>query len=267
MQQTLSYKSSIIGYETLGTGKEILFCFHGYGLNATSFSFLEEALGKDYTLIAIDLPFHGNTQWNEGLQFLPDDLMAIMQQLQPNKTKAFSLLGFSMGGRVCLCLLEKIPSLINKVVLIAPDGLHNNFWQKLSTQTKWGNKLFCYFMAHPWFLFLLMKLAAALHLFNKNIVRFVHYYLDDAMERKALYKRWTTMRFLKPDLLHLKKILLQQKKHVSILFGKYDSVIVTKCGLDFKKGVEEFVTIKEIQAGHQLLKEKHIPAIVALFNE
>jgi hypothetical protein len=42
-----------------------------------------------------------------------------------------------------------------------------------------------------------------------------------------------------------------------LIFGKYDKVITAKYGRLFKKGVENWVTIEELDSGHQLLKEKN----------
>jgi len=47
----------------MGKGDKLIFCFHGYGEDATSFAFLENTLGADYTLVAIDFSF----SWQNGL--------------------------------------------------------------------------------------------------------------------------------------------------------------------------------------------------------
>lgn len=261
----LTYKQSLIHYTCCGTGTEILFAFHGYGENTLSFNLLEDLIGKDFTIIAIDFPFHGKTEWKEGLLFSVDDLISIIQQIN-HQTQPINLLGYSMGGRVSLQLLQTIPDSIKKLVLIAPDGLHNNFWHSFSTRTKAGNVLFAYVMKHPGFIFFLMKIAVHLNLFNKSIFNFVHYYLDEASSRLILYRRWTTMRKFNPNKDLLKSIILQKRIPVKLLFGKFDKVIITKRGEQFKKGIEQFVEVKEIEAGHQLLREKYATEIATLFH-
>jgi pimeloyl-ACP methyl ester carboxylesterase len=142
MKQTLPYKSSIIAYYTYGTGPDVVFCLHGYGLDGSCFVLLEESLGKQYTLMCLDLPYHGATDWKEGLAFTTQDLIKIMTQLHFNHTKPFSLLGYSMGGRVVLQALEDYPKLIKQVALVAPDGLRFNGWRHFATHTKVGKRLF-----------------------------------------------------------------------------------------------------------------------------
>ena len=263
-KHSVSYQHSTINYYSFGTGKELLIALHGYGETGESFAVLEKYLGNEYTIIALDFPFHGATDWNDGLLFTADALIAILHLINPSTKQPFTLLGYSMGGRVSLYLLHQYPQLIKKIILIAPDGLHHNFWHWFSTQTFIGNRLFAFTMHHPKWLYFLMKAAVAVRLFNKSIFNFVQYYLHEKSSRLILYKRWTAMRKFSPNLPLLKKIIPQNEISIKILFGKYDKIIVTKRGLQFQQGIEKWVTVKELVAGHQLLKEKYAAEIAAL---
>ena len=256
----IPYRNSTIHYTRMGKGVEWLFCFHGYGENGRSFEILEALLGEDYTLIALDFPFHGETDWQEGLLFDTSDLISIINLIKPAH-KPISLLGYSMGGRVALQLVETIPGQIKKMVLVAPDGLHRNKWQWLSTKTKLGNGLFAYTMRKPGWMMGLLNIAVTLGVFNKSLLKFVHYYLDDLDQRSILYRRWTTMRKFRPHLALLKTIIVKNKIPVHILFGRYDRVIVSKHGFAFSKNAEAYIKVKEIEAGHLLLREKYAPLI------
>lgn len=267
--QIISYKNSSIHVSFFGDGNEWLFCFHGYGENANSFEVLQNTLGKKYTLAAMDLPYHGETKWNEGLLITPDDLFNIIQQIihlnpQINVSK-FSLLAFSLGGRVALHLLQTIPQKIERVVLIAPDGLHRNLWYMLGTQTLIGNKLFSYTMKHPQWFFSLMNMGGKLGLLNKSIIKFVHHYLDDAEERWSLYQRWTTMRKFKPNSSAVTNAISKYNIPVRLLFGRHDRIILRKRSVFFHNNKNVKVTV--IDAGHQLLKEKYVHHIAALFSQ
>lgn len=262
----VTYKNSSLHYYRYGSGKQWLFCFHGYGENGNSFSFLKKSLGSDYTLIALDFPFHGDTSWNEGLLFTATDLLQIVYMIMQEPVQSINLLGYSMGGRVALNLLPIIPGKIGKVVLIAPDGLNPNLWHTLATQTVWGNRLFSFTMHHPKWFFTLIKLAFAIRVINKSIFNFVHYHLDYHESRVLLYERWTTMRKFNTPVPLLKKTILQKAIKINILFGKFDRIITAKRGVEFQKGIEKQVTIAELEAGHQLLKEKYTDNIMDLFR-
>ena len=265
-QHYIDFKQSRIHYQTIGSGSEWLFCFHGYGEQSAGFQLLGNRLADHFTIVAIDMPFHGQTDWKEGLLFEPEDLVSIIRQIKPAPIP-IQLLGYSMGGRIAMQLVSMIPDQVTKVLLLAPDGLHNNPWQWLATRTKTGNRLFSYLMQHPKTMLHIMDLLGKTGLYNKNLLRFVHYYLDDAEQRRLLYKRWTTMRNFNPGKSALKSIINQHKIPLTILFGKYDSIIRSRHGYRFRKGAENQVRVMEIESGHQLLKEKHLPLLTRLILE
>jgi len=252
----IRYRQSQIHYYRFGSGPTYICCFHGYGEDGSKFGLFERELGASYTLISIDLPFHGQTVWNEGLLLQPAELLEIMNRIIPPE-KPILLMGYSMGGRVCLQLLASFPDRFYQLVLMAPDGLHKNPWQRLSTQTWIGNRLFAFSMRHPGWMFVLMRLAGSLGLFNKSIIRFVHHYLDHEQERKILYQRWTTMRLFRPLFAGLKKTISAHKIPVQLIFGKYDRVIVAKHGYRLQKKIDTWVSVTELTAGHHLLQEKY----------
>jgi pimeloyl-ACP methyl ester carboxylesterase len=265
MQQlSLAYKSSVITYYVFGNGSEILLCLHGYGEDGTSFQFLEKQLDNIYTLYAIDFPFHGTTIWNENEPFIMDDLIAIFSLIQPQHKK-LSLLANSMGGRAAMNMLQLIPGKINRVVLVAPDGLHVNFWHWITTRTALGNKAFAYTMRKPAWFFFFLNTVGQLKLYNKSVIKFVHYYLDDSEQRMQLYKRWTCMRKMNPDLNAIKEICPEKNIRLNFLFGKYDRIILSKRAAIFND--VKNIRIRVIDAGHQLLREKYAKDIIALLND
>jgi len=260
-QYSLAYKSSVIHYYIFGRGAKALFCFHGYGEDGLSFGFLEDMLGAGYTLYALDFPFHGKTQWNEKEPFTSTDLIAVLQWIHPHNNIKFSLLAYSMGGRAALHLIQEIPLRIEKVALIAPDGLHRNIWYQITTQTSFGNKLFAYTMKNPQWFFSAADAGGRLRILNKSILKFVHYYLDDKEQRALLYKRWTFMRKLKPNLPAIKKSCVEENIKLGFLFGDFDRIILSKRAQIFRN--TKNIDIRVINAGHQLMKEKYANEIAA----
>lgn len=269
-KKSYSYEKSVIHYQVYGKGRKLLWCFHGYGENAGSFAFLEPVFGNEYTILAIDCPFHGDTQWQDALPLQPKELIDIMEgissTLPDTSAKKFSLLGYSMGGRICLQLLQEVPAKIERIMLIAPDGFHKNFWYYLSVQTKWGNHLFKYTMQHPGWLFYLMKTAGYVRLLNKSILRFAHYYLDDAEQRSLLYKRWTTLRKFNPDVSIMQSAIAENNIPARLLFGRHDRIILSKRSHFLQQDTKNSKTFLA-DAGHQLLHKKHLKEITRLFYD
>ena len=262
----LSYKSSKINCYQFGLGEKIVICFHGYGESGGMFSFLEKYAGNTHSFYSLDLPFHGKTEWNEGLLFTTENLQSIVKEiLIANKDagdKQVILLGFSLGGRLALSLYQAAPQPVEKLVLMAPDGLKVNFWYWLSTQTWLGNRVFAFSMKYPGWFFSLIKLLNKLGMINSSIFKFVNYYIGNAEVRLLLYKRCTALRKLKPDLPLIKKIISRQKTPCRVVYGRYDRIILPVRGEKLRKGIEEHCTISFIPSGHQVLHANHIEGIM-----
>lgn len=267
----LSYKNSRISYYRFGAGPKTALCFHGYGEDGTAYRFLEKYAGDHYTFIAIDLPFHGQTQWNEKLPFTTEDLQQLLEKLfGQNNLKPLnllnikpSLIGFSLGGRIALSLYQACPAHIEKLVLLAPDGLKVNFWYWLATGTRIGNRLFAFTMKHPgWFLGFLRGLNQ-LRLVNGSIFKFVNHYIGDEKVRRQLYERWTGLRKLSPDAQSNKTAIRQYHTPVRLIYGRHDRIIRSDRAEKFRRGIEEHCTITILPSGHQVLQEKHAAEIVA----
>jgi pimeloyl-ACP methyl ester carboxylesterase len=264
-----NYKNLTISYYRFGSGPKPVLCFHGFGEEASTFAFLAKYAGNQFTFYSIDLPFHGKTKWKDGLVFTHSDLKQIVEKIVGESNFKFqtsnfklTLIGFSLGGRIALSLYQAIPEKIEKIILLAPDGLKVNFWYWLATQTGPGNKFFAFTMRKPEWFFGFLRLLNKLKLVNTSIFKFINYYIGDAEVRRLLYTRWTTLRKLKPDISQIKNHINKNKTPVRLLYGKHDRIILSSVGEKFKKRIEEHCTITVIHSGHQVLHEKHVEEIL-----
>lgn len=262
--QLLIYQESAISYYRYGQGPTQVICFHGYGESGRSFAFLEETLGSSHTFHAIDLPYHGETAWNQSLKFTIQDLLHI-QGLIPGDplsgNKKVLLLGFSLGGRMALSLFEQKPASIQKMVLLAPDGLVINPWYWLATQTLPGNLLFRFTMNHPGWFFGLLKILHRLGSVNPSIFKFVNASVGNPALRLSLYQRWTVLRKLRPSLPRIKLLIRQYQTPVNLLYGRHDRIILAARGEKFRTGIEDLCSLKILPAGHQVLQPRYADPI------
>ncbi|MHA4810116.1 alpha/beta fold hydrolase [Flavitalea flava] len=262
--------ASRIRYCSWGTGNKVLLCFHGYGESAESFTILEESLAPDFTVFAIDLPFHGGTDWKEGLYFDPETLVELVTKMVADHNGpagGWHLLGYSMGGRVALDLLGKIPEKIEKLVLLAPDGLKVNGWYWLATQSRPGNWLFRKTMQYPGWFFFILRLADKLKFVNQSVYKFTIRYIGQRQVREELYQRWTTMRDFRPDIPSLRALIREKNIPVRLMYGRYDRIILWERGQKFIEGIEPFCELVILDCGHQLLERKNKDALVSLLKE
>lgn len=260
----ISYKKSSLHYCTYGHGQKLLVCFHGFGETAESFAIFESQLSEQYTIVAVDLPWHGQTTWNGGLLFTVEDLISILEAIPSVGNQNFSVMGFSMGGRVCLQLYEHIPERIEKLILIAPDGIKINFWYWLATQTGPGNSLLKKVMKKPFGFFAFTRVLKKAALVNMGVYNYIHIHLKNENMRMRLYYIWTTMRKIKPSVPHIQSLIQQHHTPVVLIYGQYDKVIRFTTGQKFRKKVEPFCTLSLLPTGHKLLHQKNSAAIAAL---
>ncbi len=271
MRHFLPYKNSSIAFHVFGKGAQPLFCLHGYGDEGSNYSFFEKWLGRDYCIIVPDLPFHGQTDWQDGNTITPNEMLAWITSMQkmacPDLTgKKIHLLGYSMGGRLALRLFQEAPDMVEKIILVCPDGLHQNFWHYIATQTRAGNFIFEKTMHHPNWLFLLMNSAYQLRLLNKSIFKFAHHYLDDPKARDLLYKRWTLFRKFVPEIATIKKCILHYRVPMLLVFGAYDRIILSKRS-HFIQAKNPYSKIYILHAGHQLMREKYGEELARIFYQ
>lgn len=266
---SLPYKHSFVHYLKSGRGNSPLICFHGYGETADSFALLEPHLSETYTLISIDLPFHGQTRWNEGLNCDPGEMLDIVEKIGIQEgipLAGITIAGYSMGGRVALSLVEIIPEKIERLILLAPDGLKMNAWYWLATQTWIGNRLFRFTMHHPaWFIDSL-RLLNRINMVNQSIYKFAISYLEDKQMRADLYTRWTAMRAFKPSSKKIKALIMEHKIFVDLIYGKFDRMIRYERGEAFCKGIGSACRLTVLNAGHLLLHTRNLEPILSIFK-
>jgi pimeloyl-ACP methyl ester carboxylesterase len=264
---SIDFRSSSFHYWWQGSGSHILFAFHGYGESAASLAFLQDALDKDLTIVAVDLPFHGETGWCEaGLLLEPHDLLRLLEEIAaslPGCGGSWSLLGYSMGGRIALQLLQLAPDRVGRMVLVAPDGLKVNPWYRLAAHTDYGNRLFRRTMQRPAWFFFFLRIAHRLGLVNPSFYKFTFQYVADDQARQALYQRWTVLRGFKPSFQKVAAIVREKALPVHLIYGDYDRVIRWERGERFLRLAGDSCKLTRLAAGHRLLQPEFTGIIVS----
>lgn len=246
-----------------GTGEELLICLHGFGENAESYSRLHDTLGTHYTIVSLDLPLHGQTEWEEERAFAMEDLKeVILLILQHYRFKTFSLMGYSMGGRLSLCVVQLLAERIDRLYLLAPDGLKDNRWHMFATQTAIGKWLFRYCTYHPQLFFGLLHAWRKLRLISRGLHKFAFNSMDTLEKRERVYFVWTCMGQMMPDRELCKQQLKTHRVQTLLLFGKYDRVIPPVLGIRFMDGTFP-CEMRVLERGHQLISEEAAEVITA----
>ncbi|MEI8279685.1 MAG: alpha/beta hydrolase [Bacteroidota bacterium] len=244
----------------MGRGKKLLLAFHGYSNDAGLFTPIAPYLEQDYTFISIDLPFHGSSKWQQEVLLTRKDLQLLIETLKKEfKTDKVSLLGYSLGGRVCLTILELMPESIDKVLLIASDGLVFNYFYYFLTRTSLGNALFRRFASGPQRYVHLIQWLRKHKWLDASRYKFVMRYVHTDESREFLLNVWMSVSEIIPHHGKVKGYIKQYNIPVHIFMGTYDRVIPMKNAEHFAKGVHDDVQLHILEKGHDLFDPETLP--------
>jgi len=132
-----------IPFIKFGKGKKAMLAFHGFNKNIYDFTIFEPSLGDKFTVYSFGLLYHHKYHAvDEETIFTVAILKKFINSFLTTIDKdRFSLLGFSLGGRLCLKIIEVFAPLIEKAFLLAPEGIRINPWYRLITQ-QWPEDIF-----------------------------------------------------------------------------------------------------------------------------
>jgi pimeloyl-ACP methyl ester carboxylesterase len=248
-----------------GDGPQVMLALHGYGNDANLFLPFASCLPANYTLLAIDLPHHGQSAWPANLPLTLSHLEALINNLQLKyKVSTLTIMGYSIGGRVALYLAQHFPSIITKLVLLAPDGLVFNPLYYFVTRNYVGKALFSNFLKHTKRYTPIVNLFRHLHIISEARYKFGMQYLLTPESRNFLLQVWPAMSLLIPDHKMLRAIIKSYNLPIHIFSGKYDKVIPLSSVKEFRRHLPS-VHIHIVDKGHRLLDSETVMLIVQCF--
>ena len=139
MTSIFQHKDIKLHYRCIGSGKTPILAFHGFTRTSIDYELFEPFLKDDYTIYAVDLFYHGKTSFKSKnwKSFSKTELKEIFAGFLVHiNVKRFEVMGYSMGGRVALFLIEQFATRIDHLYLLAPDGLKTNFRHIKFSQAK-----------------------------------------------------------------------------------------------------------------------------------
>ncbi len=257
MEKQFEWRNSVINYTEYGAGNETLICFHGYGQNCSVFNVFEESLGRQYHIVSIDLPYQGKTIWRERKKLdntlLLDLMLSFLNHI--DASEKVSLLGYSIGGNYVLGLAQALPNKINRLWLIAADGLKPKPAFAFVTKTAIGRFLFKLFILYPGWVFLTAKLLKKSGVMSGKVLKFYKSTIDTKLKRQELFLRWNSTARITPGAKNAIRFLQSSNIGLTLIYGKRDSVISISTAEKVKKLIPR-TQLFVIDKGHKLLVEE-----------
>ena len=205
-----------------GTGENVILFLHGNGMSAENWlpQLDDEELRKRYTLIAVDLPGHGKSDWANGDKswYHPRNISKLIKPLLDKcNAKSYLLVGLSFGTNV---IGEMAPPLhgCKGIMLVSTCILNNaNLPSHIITPGQYGHVI-----ASPHPTDEDLKAFVHEHMKNKKISEqyIIDYRNADPAFREELYKMMVESSWM-DELANIKAWNLP----VCIVFGKNDSLL------------------------------------------
>lgn len=238
-----------------GDGPLPLLAFHGFDRTGSDFAILSPALGKRCTIHAFDLSFHGHSPSPSGEgPITPEEFAAFFQAYARELGGgSMALLGYSLGGRLALGLVEQCPLLWSHIFLVAPDGLVAQPWYRSMAQYRWGRWVYRQFIDHPGGIHALINLLFRTRLIGERMHRFLMGHSDSKQARELLHDVWTGFRLIEPDLRRVALNLSEQKLPLHLFVGEHDRVIKPAQAKRLKQLAPEEVHVHVMPTGHRML--------------
>ncbi|MEQ8303663.1 MAG: alpha/beta hydrolase [Cyclobacteriaceae bacterium] len=245
----LKSKKGILGYKKVGHGNQVLLAFHGFGQDHTAFDPIVRELEKRFIIYSFDLFFHGGSEWHGNEPISKQEWATIISQFvnQENLSK-FSLLGFSLGAKFALVILEAFEGAVESIYFISPDGIKRNIWYNLATRFP-GRWFFKSLIKRPKRFHGILSLAQQLKLVDDSVIRFARSQMETERQRGKVYNSWVMFSKLQVSLPHIASIMKNQSIQTVLIVGTRDKLITAK---DMKKliAMNNQIKLEVVEAGH-----------------
>ena len=247
------YRKTDVHYLRFGTGDKHLIAFHGFADKADLFKVLEPSLRDTYTVYAVDLPFHGKTEWPDKA-FGWDEVVEMVNYLKSiEEFERFSLMGFSMGGRIALSIASEYVQVMDELFLIAASGI--KYYSATEYMPTWMIRSFKGLVNNPMSYFQLLKMLQKLKLLGDKRHRLIRRLTDTKTRRRRVYFLWLSIRHFDVNVEGIKKLLNRNDVKVHLIWGKKDRIVPIDSAYYFQKKLES-CELHVLSGGHLIVNER-----------
>lgn len=251
-------KDDYLFVRVFGKGKKNLIAFHGYGQTGEVFKNLA-AHRDELSVYAFDLFYHGKSGSPPSGRPLQHKhfhaiFEAFLRQASPGR---FDVAGFSMGGKYALSILPAFGHHIDKLTLVAPDGIGKNFWYTTATNSTFTRFLFKAIINHPQPFFKSALLLDKLSLVDGRVRKFVMHEMDTPEKRSRVYHSWAYLRDFFVPAQEIAAVLQAHEINTEVIIGKYDRIITQKTVGPLLRHLPEG-SLKMMKSGHSNILRDYI---------
>lgn len=161
-------------------------------------------------------------------------------------------MGYSLGGRLALCIAEVLPQHIDALYLFAPDGLIVNRWYALLSHYSLGRVAFRQFIKFNAPFYLILNGLHRIKAISTKLRDFVISQIKTKERQRQVYSVWTFLRKIEPDFVTLSYGMKTYGVTADLFFGLYDKIIPKKNVRKFKK-LNPAIKVHTLRSGHIIM--------------
>jgi pimeloyl-ACP methyl ester carboxylesterase len=250
----------------------VVVAFHGYSDSAQQFRHLEPFFeAMNWCVLSPELPFHGETIWNGGI-FSRQDLVDLVENCLKSailceKSAAilggsFSMLGFSYGARLALCLNQSFGDRLKDIWLFAPEGIAAKWMLLVDYTPNFVRRWLIARLHRPEGL---LRLTDSLHkrgLLPRFVYGFTKFHFANSERRSRLFTYW-----LATDDFLLKDLSVRLRLFPIWLFMGDNDVVLPRQKIECYVKSYKNIDLKLISSeGHQLLNPRVCKYLMSEFG-
>ncbi|MFZ4785319.1 MAG: alpha/beta fold hydrolase [Flavobacteriales bacterium] len=247
-------------YKLFGNGDKTILAFHGFGHPKENFDIILPFLTGNERIIAVDLFGHGEAYFPENrLKNNPIskqewwNLIDVI--LKKENVNRFSLMGYSLGGRMAMVTLEHFHTRVDRILLFSPDGLHKNLSYRLANEIGIGRRLFRWGIRHAQKLHPVITFLHKTGLTPKSRTKFILRQIEDPKKIEMARYVWGSLSLCWPDLQAIFKKLDPATPFV-VVFGQHDPLIKPSYGRSLHPYMQSHIHQFIIPIGHRTIAKE-----------
>lgn len=262
---TLRYQDHQLHYEQYGQGPRLLLTLHGIGGKGRLFANVTQPMWADYTILSLDLPYHGETQWN-ATDYTAQQLADILGQLAGSNHQ-FDLMVHSMGGRLLVGLIPLLIQRIGRLYLFAPGGFQYVFTE---SRPWWAHVvrdgIRRLFEPNEGFVRILDG-AHRLGLLNEQSHRLFVDQIRTPERRARLLRSWVSLAHFPMRMRRRERqLLLEQQVPLHFFVGNRDAITPAKHAQRFLKEYP-YGTLLIVEGDHYLVREDAVAPFAEWYQQ
>lgn len=227
MNGYFEYEGAKLHWWRWGNGPKTLLAFHGFGQHGQFYQPLARIMGDTHTIWSFDMFFHGQSVWPDPRKPLNRDFWHRMMGafLAEFGIDRFELSGYSMGGKFVLATLELMAHKIDRLILIAPDGIRTSFWYSMATYPSWSRNFFRGLVEKPEPFYKLVNKLERYRLMDKGVLRFADWHMSNPEKRMRVFNSWTVFSPLRFNMRHIAELIQKNGIRLEMYLGRYDKIM------------------------------------------